>query len=75
MTLQEKLNHLINNHMQDWLKTRQIVEDELSDAQPMFCVCGRMATGFHERTCRKYAAKVNSETVKRLANLIPGRQK
>jgi hypothetical protein len=70
MKIQEKLNHLQNNHMGEWLKTRREVEDEISDKQSMFCVCRRLATGFHESGCRQFQNKVNSETVKKLKHLL-----
>ena len=66
----EKLNYLQDNHFAEWLKTRGVVEEELSAKQSMFCVCGRLATGLHERYCRKFNNKVSREAVKRLDNLL-----
>jgi hypothetical protein len=71
MKLAEKLEYLQDNHFDDWLTTRQKVDIELSDRQSMFCVCGRLATGFHEKGCRRFNDKVNSETIKRLKHLLP----
>lgn len=71
MKLAEKLDYIQDNHFSEWLKTRQAVSFELSDRQTMFCVCGRLATGLHESSCRRFNNKVNSETVKRLKHLIP----
>jgi hypothetical protein len=34
------------------------------------CLCGRLATGLHENGCRRFKNAVNSETVKRLKNLL-----
>jgi hypothetical protein len=70
MKIQEKLEILQNKHMSEWLKTRQEVEDKLSKGNAMFCFCGRLATGLHERCCRKFQNKVTSETVKRLSHLL-----
>lgn len=70
MKIQEKLKYLQDNHFGEWLKTRQIVANEMSDSQSMFCVCGRLATGLHEMNCRKFQNKITSETVKRLNNLL-----
>lgn len=67
MTISEKINYLQDNNMGEWLKTRREVDDELSARQSMFCICGRLATGFHESSCSKYKNKVNTETVKRLS--------
>ena len=70
MKLQEKINYLQNNHFGEWLKTRKMVEDELSDKQSMFCICRRLATGFHESGCRRFQQKVSNETTKRLVGLL-----
>lgn len=69
MKITEKLEYLQTNHFSEWLKTRQEVEDELSNKQSMFCLCGRLATGLHERNCKRFRNKVISETVKRLKKL------
>lgn len=70
MTITEKLCYLQDNHLGEWLKTRQEVENDLSSRQSILCLCGRLATGFHEKGCRKFIGKVNSETVKKLNHLI-----
>lgn len=70
MKLTEKLSYLTANNFGEWLKTRQEVEDELSNNQSMFCVCGRLATGLHESHCKKFQDKITSVTVKRLEHLI-----
>lgn len=70
MKKDEKIGYLIDNHFGEWLKARQVVENEISTKQQLICVCGRLATGFHENTCRKFQGMVLSETVKRLGHLI-----
>lgn len=70
MKIEEKIQTLKNLHFAEWLKTRSIVDNELCQKQPMFCICGRLATGFHEKTCKKYNKKVDIETMKKLSNLI-----
>ena len=62
-------------HFGLFVKTRQIVFDELSDQQTMFCCCGRLATGLHERNCTKFNNKVDGETIKRLSHLLPKKEK
>jgi hypothetical protein len=70
MKIQDKIILLLNNHLSDWYKVRQIVKDEISIGQMSLCCCGRLATGFHESTCKKFKNKVDRETVKRLEHLI-----
>ena len=70
MRLKEKLVYLQDNHFSEWIKTRQIVDEEVSQEHPMWCVCGRLCTGLHESNCRRFQNKVNSRTVKKLTHLI-----
>lgn len=70
MKFQEALELLQRDHGPAWLQMRQDVEDELSNKQPMFCVCGRLATGLHEMNCTRFRNKVTAETVKRLKHLV-----
>lgn len=47
------------------------VFDDFFETQPIFCVCGKLATGIHERTCKKFNNKVEREVLRRLAHLLP----
>ena len=67
----EKLEYLKNADFGLFIKTRQMVFDELSDQQTMFCCCGKLATGLHENNCTKFNNKVDTETIKRLSYLLP----
>jgi len=71
MKITEKLEYLQKNNFGEWLSTRSKVRDEFSDRQTMFCLCGRLATGLHENSCRKLNGKITTETVKRLTHLLP----
>jgi len=66
----EKTKTLQDNHFSEWLKQRHIVEDELSQKQSMFCLCGKLATGLHERNCKKFNLFVNKETMKKMKHLL-----
>jgi len=70
MKIQEKLKYIQDNHFGEWLKTRSEVENEISNKQLMFCLCGRLATGLHENNCSKFRNRITNETVKRLKHLI-----
>jgi len=70
MTQKEKITALKDNHLSEWLKTRRITEDELSQRQSTFCICGKLATGFHERGCTKFNLFVEKETMKKLGHLV-----
>lgn len=66
----EKLSYLQDNHFSEWLSMRQKVSQEFSDKQSMFCLCGRLATGLHERSCGRLNKAITKETVKRLEPLL-----
>lgn len=70
MKMIEKIRILEKEHWTEWYETRRKVDDEISEQQGMWCVCGRLATGLHERNCSRFRNKVNSETVKRLKHLL-----
>ena len=67
----EKLEYLKNANFGLFIKIRQMVFNELSDQQTMFCCCGKLATGLHESNCTKFNNKVDAETIKRLSYLLP----
>ena len=67
----EKLEYLKDADFGLFVKTRQIVFDELSEQQTMFCCCGKLATGAHESRCSKFNNRVLAETIKRLSYLLP----
>lgn len=71
MKKHEKLTYLKDADLGLFVKTRQIVFDELSDQQTMFCCCGKLATGMHEMNCTKFNNRVVAETIKRLSYLLP----
>lgn len=71
MKYTDKLEYLQANHLIAFVKIRQEVFDELSEQQTVFCCCGKLASGIHEAHCSKFNRKVNDETIKRLADLLP----
>ena len=70
MKITEKIDYLQTNHFNEWLKTRQAIENELSNQCKIFCICGRLATGLHESNCRKFNNRVTTDTMKKLEHLI-----
>jgi len=68
--MSEKLYYLQKNHFKQWQKIKEETENELSDRQPIRCVCGCLATGLHERNCAKFKKKVINETVKKISKML-----
>lgn len=67
----EELSFLRDNYFAEYMKTRQQSYNDLSDQQTIFCCCGRLATGLHERSCSLFNRKVDAETIMRLRHLLP----
>lgn len=70
MKMQEKVEYLFENHYQEFVNVRMLADKEVSDEHPMWCVCKRLCTGMHERSCSRFRNKVNSRTVSKLKHLL-----
>ena len=69
MNKAQKILWLKKMHLQVWMSTWNEVFDELSRAQ-IVCICGKYASGMHERGCKKFINEVDTQTVVRLEYLI-----
>ena len=75
MKRQDKIDYLFNNHLGEWLKARDKAGYVLSEEQPMFCCCGKLATGFHEQNCRQFQNKVDTLAMNYCKPLLPTKEK
>lgn len=75
MKKSEKINYLTENFFGEWISMRIKVDEELSSSQPLFCICGKLATGLHERSCAKFKTKVDSITLEKLSYLLKEKKK
>lgn len=66
MNKKEKIEFVKEKYFDEWTKTRSEVVTEMSNNQGLFCCCGKLATGMHENSCRKFIDRVDSETTKRI---------
>ena len=71
ISYQQKREYIFDHKWREWCKVREGVDEKLSMKQSMKCVCGQLATGFHELSCRKFRNKVDRETCKRIWKTIP----
>lgn len=71
MKMQEKVDYLFENHYQEFVNVRMLTDQEVSGEHPMRCVCKRLCTGMHERSCSRFRTKVNNRAVKKLKHLLP----
>lgn len=70
MKLNEKIEFLKTHFFSEWTHERQKQWDLLSNSNPLFCFCGKLATGFHEINCKKFQNAIDKRTVKALKHLI-----
>jgi hypothetical protein len=66
----KKIEYLKENYNSEWTNTWDRERDKLSNLQPLFCICGRLATGLHELNCKKFKNKVDNNTAISLKHLI-----
>ena len=66
----DKIKWLKKHRFREWYMTHEQVERIVSAEHPMFCVCGRIATEFHESQCEEFKKEVDSRCVKMLEHLI-----
>lgn len=57
-------------HLQEWVTAWNDAFDELSRAQSIFCVCGKVASSLHERSCPAFRKKVDDAATGKLEYLI-----
>ena len=47
----------------------EIAKQQVSDEHPYKCVCGRLCTGLHELTCKKFKDSVERRYKKLIKNI------
>ncbi|WP_152567457.1 hypothetical protein [Porphyromonas gulae] len=70
MNKEQKILWLKKMHTMAWMQTWNDAFDELSSMQTVFCVCGKVASGLHERSCAAFRKKVDDAAIKRLEHLM-----
>lgn len=73
MKKKDKIEWLRKYHPEKWYTVRSEIKNKLSDAQHIFCCCGAIASGLHEDQCRRFNAKIDTETIAALKYLLPNR--
>lgn len=71
MTKNEKIAWLQQHASGSYARARTKAEQELDNLTPMFCFCGKLATGLHTSHCRKYQERLKTKIVDELKDLIP----
>ena len=66
MKLNEKFKYLADNHLEEYRKARVKATQIVDDKYPIFCPCGKLATGLHTRTCTRFIKQVDKEVVNML---------
>lgn len=71
MTRKEKINYLINNYPEEYKKAKSQATNIVDNKYPIFCCCGKIATGLHTQSCRKFNEQVDREVILLLNKLLP----
>lgn len=66
----KKLEILWQEHHDAYCKAREEAISKMDELTPMFCVCGKLATGLHTNNCRKFQSKVDDLVIAKIGNLI-----
>lgn len=68
MTNKEILVNLREENYQLWHELYNKAWEEISNEHEIFCVCGKLCTGLHERNCDKFRNAVDKRIIKLLRN-------
>lgn len=71
MKKEEKLEWLRRNHNEAYLEAENKAIAALDDEYPIFCLCGKLATGLHTTNCRKFQEAVKRRILTSLKPLLP----
>lgn len=71
MTKNEKISWLQQHEPEAYFKARSEAEKEQDEVTPMFCFCGKLATGLHTNHCNKFQEKLKTNIISKLENLLP----
>lgn len=69
----KKLEILWQNHNEAYNKARNEAIEEMDNITPIFCVCGKLATGLHTSRCRKFNDKVDSIIINKKVYQVSGK--
>lgn len=71
MTRDEKISWLQQHAPGPYARAAAEAINELDELTPMFCFCGKLATGLHTSHCRKFNERKKTLIIKKLKGLLP----
>ena len=71
MTKNEKIRWLLQHAPAPYARAKAEAIQELDDATPVFCFCGKLATGLHTTNCRMFKGRLQTKIIERLNELLP----
>ncbi len=71
MNKEEKISWLLQNHPAEYMQAKAQAEAELDELTPMFCFCGKLATGWHTNHCKQFQDRLKSMIINCLKPLLP----
>lgn len=67
---EQKLQMLWQTHFEEYNKARKEAQDTLDELTPMFCFCGKIASGLHTSHCKKFQSKLNDLILSKCGHLL-----
>lgn len=64
MNHKQKVQTLKERNIARWINTVSKATDIIDSRYPMFCPCGKLATGLHTSHCSKYIKMVELEAIR-----------
>ena len=71
MNKETKISWLWQHHPAEYMKAKAQAEAELDKLTPMFCFCGKLATGLHTNHCKQFQGRLKSMIINELKYLLP----
>ncbi len=71
MNKNDKIAWLIQHAPGPYARAKAEAEKEMDDLTPVFCFCGKLATGLHTAHCKKFQERMKTRIIEKLTDLIP----
>lgn len=71
MNKDEKISWILTHTPGPYARAREEAISELDEETPVFCFCGKLATGLHTASCRKFQDKLKTSIISKLKDLLP----
>lgn len=71
MDSKQKELYLNHYHWRYYQDKKSEIEGQMDDEYPIFCICGKLATGLHTMSCRRWRNHLTMHTVQTMKDMLP----